>query len=177
MTPQDQALLKVMLRASDDNAATTLWQRGGQKQIIQRMARKLRLADTTPPPDYKPGFWGYTAISASDIARTYRYLLDRADPKVSGLILGHLRKAAKCGADGFDQYFGIPDAVPRPWAVKQGWSGFGMTPPVPCARTRASSLTATPAAATTAAARRAAAGAPGVDFTRPVLHTPPRRAK
>ncbi|MCG5220040.1 D-alanyl-D-alanine carboxypeptidase family protein [Streptosporangium soli] len=184
VTPQDQALLKVMLRASDDNAATTLWQRGGQKQIIQRMARKLQLADTTPPPEYKPGFWGYTAISASDITRTYRYLLDRADPKVSGLILGHLRKAAKCGTDGFDQSFGIPDAVPRPWAVKQGWSGFGTTPPVPCARASTTSVTASTTsvtASTTSVTERAARPAASVpeqaalpvvpDLGRPVLHT------
>jgi len=168
---RDLALLQPMLRASHDDAATALWRRGGQRAIIQRMVRRLKLTDSAPPPASKPGFWGYTAISAADVVKIYRYLLERADPAHRDFILGNLRKATKCGADGFDQTFGIPRAVPRPWAVKQGWSGYGMTPPVPCARTRASSLTATPAAATTAAARRAAAGAPGVDFTRPVLHT------
>ncbi|WP_229788543.1 hypothetical protein [Thermopolyspora flexuosa] len=168
---RDLALLQPMLRSSHDDAASALWRRGGQRAIIQRMARRLRLTDSGPPPADKPGYWGYTAISAADVVKIYRYLLERADPAHRAFILGNLRKATKCGADGFYQYFGIPDAAPRPWAVKQGWSGYGMTPPVPCARTRASSLTATPAAATTAAARRAAAGAPGVDFTRPVLHT------
>ncbi|MEU3168178.1 hypothetical protein [Streptosporangium sp. NPDC006930] len=141
---RDLALLKVMLRVSDDGAATSFWTRGGQGKIIQRMARKLRLTDTAPPPADKPGFWGYTSLSAMDVATTYRYLLDRADPKVGGLILGHLRRSGQCGSDGFDQYFGIPRAVRGPWAVKQGWSGYGSTPPVRCRPAKAPASTPRP---------------------------------
>jgi hypothetical protein len=150
-------LLKPMLRVSDDNAATGLWRRGGQGRIVQRMARKLGLTDSGPPPAAKPGFWGYTAISALDIARVYRYLLEKASPAVRDTILGHLRKAAHCGSDGFDQYFGLPSAVPRPWAVKQGWSGYGSTPPFRCG--------------TLTTALRPEARANPIDFGRPVLHT------
>jgi hypothetical protein len=155
-------LLKPMLRASDDDAATALWRRGGQGRIVRRVAAKLGLTDTGPPPAAKPGFWGYTAISALDIARVYRYLLDRAAPGVRDTILGHLKKAAHCGSDGFDQYFGLPAAVPRPWAVKQGWSGYGSIPPFRCGTT----TSAVPAVT----ARHAARTNP-VDFGRPVLHT------
>jgi hypothetical protein len=194
----DVALLKSMLRGSDDGAATTLWRRGGQREIIDRMARKLRLTDTGPPPAAKPGFWGYTAISALDITRVYRYLLERADSRVRGIVLGHLQKAQQCATDGFDQYFGIPRAVPRPWAIKQGWSGFGTVPPVKCVRAKTTGHTPatalappvatggdTPHAAAVAAvaaskgevtmsARGTAKAAPTgnpVDFSRPVLHT------
>ncbi|WP_344921118.1 hypothetical protein [Streptosporangium oxazolinicum] len=145
----DLALLKVMLRVSDDGAATSFWTRGGQGRIIQRMARKLRLTDTAPPPADKPGFWGYTSLSAMDVVKTYRYLLDQADPTVSGLILGHLRRSGQCGSDGFDQYFGIPRAVRGPWAVKQGWSGYGSTPPVRCRPATSPSSTTRPATSTT----------------------------
>jgi hypothetical protein len=177
----DLALLKPMLRGSDDNAATALWRRGGQGKIIQRMARKLGLTDTGPPPAAKPGFWGYTAISAIDIARVYRYVLERSDSRVRGFILGHLRNAQQCATDGFDQYFGIPRAVPRPWAIKQGWSGYGSVPPVKCVRVKTTALEAAPAlasAAGTAPSIRVATGsatkatsANSVDFSRPVLHT------
>ncbi|WP_433379048.1 hypothetical protein [Streptosporangium sp. CA-115845] len=186
VSTKDLALLKVMLRVSDDAAATSFWSRGGQGRIIQRMARKLQLTDTAPPPADKPGFWGYTSLSAMDVVKTYRYLLDRADPKVSALILGHLRRAGQCGSDGFDQYFGIPRGVRGPWAVKQGWSGYGSTPPVRCrpatspaARTASAAFTsaspatvalgaAAPSGVTTAAPTGAG---PVPDLDRPVLHS------
>ncbi len=163
VSPADARLLKVMLRQSDDDAASTLWDRGGKGAIVTRMARKLRLPDTTPPPATHPGFWGYVSLSVHDIVRTYRYLLDTAEPRVRDTILGHLRKAAPCGSDGFDQTFGIPDAVPRPFAVKQGWSGFGTVPPVRCdARAQGASISAV-------ALRSRGSGIP--DLGRPVLHT------
>ncbi|MEV5412878.1 hypothetical protein AB0K60_29080 [Thermopolyspora sp. NPDC052614] len=174
----DLALLQPMLRSSHDNAATALWRRGGQTAIIKRMVRRLKLTDSGPPPADKPGFWGYTAISAADIVKVYRYLLDRAEPAHRDFILGNLRKATQCGADGFDQYFGIPRAVPKPWAIKQGWSGYGSVPPVRCVKVRANSMPPLRAGSDGAATARNAsasspssAGVPGVDFTRPVLHT------
>jgi hypothetical protein len=157
----DLALLQPMLRSSDDAAASALWKRGGQGQIIRRMVREIGLTDTAPPPAGRPGFWGYTAISAADIVKVYRYLLQRADPKIRTFILGHLRQATQCASDGFDQYFGIPRAVPRPWAVKQGWSGYGSVPANKCVKVRTASLTQAPATHAD----------PGVNLIRPVLHT------
>ncbi|NUP80791.1 MAG: hypothetical protein HOV96_24905 [Nonomuraea sp.] len=160
----DARLLKVMLRSSDDDAASTFWDRDGKGRIVVRTARKLGLSDTTPPPASKPGFWGYTSLSAYDIVKTYRYLLDRADARVRDTILGHLRASTPCGSDGFDQTFGIPDAVPRPWAVKQGWSGFGTTPPTRCADAKAMA-----APISWISQRATGSGVP--DYGRPVLHT------
>lgn len=163
----DLALLGRMLRASDDAAATSFWTRGGRGRIVERTAHRLGLTDTAPPPADKPGFWGYTSLSAMDVVRAYRYLLDRATPRVRDLVLGHLRNAERCGSDGFDQYFGIPGAVPRPWAVKQGWSGYGSTPPVRCAKTSPAARTATEAASFQA--RPVSVTVP--DLGHPVLHT------
>ncbi len=157
----DMALLTPMLRGSDDDAATALWRRGGQDEIVRRMARRIGLTETSPPPAAKPGFWGYTAISAADIALVYRYLLRRAEPRVRDFVLGNLRKASQCARDGFDQFFGIPRAVPRPWAIKQGWSGYGAIPPVKCTRARATSYRI----------GAVTMGGNPVDFGRPVLHT------
>jgi hypothetical protein len=149
----DRRLLVPMLRSSDDAAATEFWRRGGQGRIIERMVRKAGLADTAPPPAEKPGFWGYTALSARDVVRMYRYLLDEAPEAQREFVLEQLRRSTPCGTDGFDQTFGIPRAVKRPWAVKQGWSGFGETPAEPCRGVRA------------------AAWGPGLGLGRPVLHT------
>jgi hypothetical protein len=37
------------------------------------------------------------------------------------LIVDALAQAPQVAADRFDQYFGIPDGLPAPWAIKQGW--------------------------------------------------------
>jgi hypothetical protein len=134
----DRQLLESMLRTSDDAAASALWRRGGSAAIVERTATRLGLTGTRPPADPEVwGYttitvWGYTTITATDTARIYRHLLDQADPQTSGFILDALSDAAQCAADGHDQYFGIPASAPRPWAIKQGWSGFG--PPEPNTR-------------------------------------------
>src|SRR5437868_4858709 len=50
VTAGDRALLGVMLRSSDDKAATEFWRRGGQAAIIGRMVPRLGLTETAPPP-------------------------------------------------------------------------------------------------------------------------------
>jgi hypothetical protein len=123
---EDLALLEPMLRASNDDAASTLWVRDGWEEIVNRMVAKIGLTDTAPPAER--GKWGYTAISAADVVKTYEYILTVAHPKYREFIMGNLHQATKCASDGFDQSFGIPSALPEPWGVKQGWSGFGAGP-------------------------------------------------
>jgi hypothetical protein len=155
----DRARLDSMLRSSDDSVADDYWTEDGGSAIIDRMVSRLGLTDTAdPPPDY-PGYWGYTALSAADTVRVYRWILDSAPSALRNIVMGDLRASTRCGADGFDQRFGIPASFQQPWAVKQGWSGFGETSD--CADTTAS------------AAGRRVAPAPdaGVDLARPALHT------
>lgn len=123
---EDRELLGSMLRVSDDDAASVLWVQEGQEAIVERMVGLLGLEDTEPPAERQ--IWGYTATSAADVARIYQYLLDEADPEAREFILGHLREVPGCAVDGHNQYFGIPRALRGPWAVKQGWSGFGEVP-------------------------------------------------
>ncbi|ROO89257.1 hypothetical protein EDD29_6944 [Actinocorallia herbida] len=153
--PAHAARFAKMLRSSDDDSATFFWNLGGKGAIVTRMKKKIGLADSAPPPASQPGYWGYTAISAADIAATYRFLLDEAAPKVRDTVMGHLGKSTKCGTDGFDQSWGIPSATKRAHAVKQGWSGFGLTPPYPCAN----------------GSRFVPAAGPDLGLGRPVLHT------
>ncbi|MFI6097854.1 hypothetical protein ACIA8G_20035 [Lentzea sp. NPDC051213] len=127
-TRGDDPRIEPMLRASDDTAASELWVENGWEQLVVRTADRLGLKDTRPPE--RRGMWGYTAVSAYDVVKTYRYLLEDAKPKVRRTIMGHLHKATKCASDGFDQSFGLPSATHRP-AFKQGWSGFG-DPTTPC---------------------------------------------
>ncbi|MFF8828489.1 hypothetical protein [Streptomyces sp. NPDC015131] len=159
LTASDRARLDVMLRSSDDAAAGHFWTAGGQGAVVDRMVARLGLTDTARPPATHPGYWGYTALSARDTVRIYRHLLDSATAPVRDFILGALRQSTRCGTDGFDQHFGVAGAFDRPWAVKQGWSGF-------------TSGGCTAAGATARAASGAAgASAAAVDLARPALHT------
>lgn len=115
-------LVGAMLRGSDDQAAKVLWRMNGMDAVVGATASEIGLADTVPPAD--PVWWGYTATSAADTVQIYRYLLERAGAPIRDRVMGHLRAASRIAADGWDQFFGIPSAVPRPFAVKQGWSGF-----------------------------------------------------
>jgi hypothetical protein len=129
----DRARFDVMLRSSDDNAASWFWGADGRDAIVTRMVARLGLQNTAPPSAVGRTGWGSTTLSAADLVRVYRYLLESAPAPVRAAIVGDLEQSTKCGTDHYDQSFGIPSAFARPWAVKQGWYGFGEIPEHPCA--------------------------------------------
>ncbi|NIH79979.1 hypothetical protein [Amycolatopsis viridis] len=109
-----------MLAASDDAIASALWQSGGGPDIVRRVVQSLRLTATEPPADSSR--WGDTLLSASDMVTVYQAVLALPDGQ-RRLILDPLRDAERVAADGTDQFFGIPDALPgMPRAIKQGWA-------------------------------------------------------
>ncbi|MGC5561558.1 hypothetical protein ACPYPG_01780 [Streptomyces sp. FR-108] len=163
----DRALLEPMLRSSNDDAASHYWGVNGGPAIVVRMKEDLMLSDTAVPPAGYEGYWGYTAISARDTVKIYRYILEQAAAPVREFIMSNLRQSTRCASDSFDQHFGIPGAFEGPWAVKQGWSGEyedGTCGP-DSARTAAS--------ASKSAGREAegAEAADAVNLSRPALHT------
>lgn len=119
-----QQELRQMLANSDDQIANTLWTAGGGPAIVTRMTSTLRLDGTQPPED--PGEWGDTLITPHDMVTVYRYITEKLPKSDQDLILGALADTPKIAADGFDQYFGIPDGMQNiNWAVKQGWGTSG----------------------------------------------------
>ena len=116
--------LHQMLATSDDEIADDLWTAGGGPAIVTRMVSLLGLTGARPPED--PGMWGDTLITAQDMVTVYRYITDQLNQPEQDLILGALSDAPKIAADGFNQYFGIPNGMPNTsWAVKQGWGTSG----------------------------------------------------
>ncbi len=109
-----------MLSRSDDEVASRLWTKLGGPSIVTRWAARTGMASTRPPAD--PLHWGSTLVTAADVARCYRYLLDEAPASTREVVLGALGHATERGADGFDQFFGLPAVVRADRAVKQGWS-------------------------------------------------------
>lgn len=122
--PEDRARLEVMLRSSDDDAASYYWDELGGAAIVERMVERLGLTHTAGPPATHPGFWGYVAITAADTVRIYRYILDRAPQPVRAYVMDLLHRPTRYGTDGFDQYFGIASVFDPDFSIKQGWSGF-----------------------------------------------------
>ncbi len=113
--------VRVMLAQSHDAIAGEFWVAYGGTAIVTRWADRLGLAATRPPGS--PNRWGDTILTAEDVVRIYRYLLDEAPGRIREPVLGALRTTTNFGADGFDQYFGVPYAAGRTrWAAKQGWS-------------------------------------------------------
>ncbi|MFG2133551.1 hypothetical protein ACGFNV_38125 [Streptomyces sp. NPDC048751] len=163
LSADDRSRIDTMLRGSDDAAASTFWANNGQGAIVDRMVARLGLTDTARPPSTHPGYWGYTALSARDTVKIYRYLLDSAPAPVRDYVLGNLRQSTRCATDGYDQHFGIAGSFDRPWAVKQGWSGFSSGG---CTATAA-----TAAAEAPGPRARAGAAVDAVDLSRPALHT------
>ncbi|GAA3128223.1 hypothetical protein GCM10010530_56750 [Kribbella aluminosa] len=121
---EDRARLEVMLRSSDDDAASYYWDQRDGAALVERMAGRLGLTHTAGPPASHPGFWGYVAITAVDTVRIYRYLLEDAPQPVREFVMGQLHQATRNGTDGFDQYFGIASVFAPGFSIKQGWSGF-----------------------------------------------------
>lgn len=121
----DRDRLARMLERSDDNAANELWIGHGGDAVVRDVAARYGLGATTPPWD---GNWWNTETTADDLVDWYAGLLDgrggldRADADET---LGHLRASTPLAADGYDQRFGVPDALPAQppgeVAVKQGW--------------------------------------------------------
>jgi hypothetical protein len=116
----DPGVVTSMLARSDDEIANALWTKLGNTAIVYRAIKVMGLPGVVAPVD--PGRWGDTQVTANDLVRVYQYLLDRAPAEIRDVILKAL-STTRYGADGFDQYFGIPDALgDQPWAVKQGWA-------------------------------------------------------
>lgn len=140
---EDQLRFQLMLRGSDDSAATYFYAKiGGEPALVRTFAR-LSLQDTKPPSAVGLHGWGSTTLSANDIVRTYRFLLEQAPAGLRDTIMGHLHESTPCGTDHYYQNFGIPSSFPKPWSAKQGWWGFGDVPSDVC--TPANTTLAVPA--------------------------------
>jgi len=114
----DRAQVSRMLTMSDDGIASMFWVRDGGPELVTRTSAELGLTGVRPPETY--GQWGDAVVTPKDVMAIYRYVL-ALPPADRKLIVGALAQAPRVAADGFDQYFGIPDGLDAQWAIKQGW--------------------------------------------------------
>ncbi|MGY1761542.1 serine hydrolase [Geodermatophilus sp. SYSU D00779] len=118
LTPADRGELEVMIRRSDDPAASDLWVRFNGAQAVRDVAVRYGLTNTAPPRRW--GQWGETTTTANDLARFLTRLPVIAHPDDAEALMGWMRTATPIASDGFDQEFGVFGTLPGA-AVKQGW--------------------------------------------------------
>lgn len=120
LSVEDRALLEAMLVASDDDAADSLYARFGAEAIVAEVGQRYGLPSVAPTNE--AGSWELTTMSARDVARYYDRFLTSTLAADRDYLVGLLRGIVMIAGDGFDQFFGIPTALPgQTWAVKQGW--------------------------------------------------------
>ena len=108
-----------MLSFSDDKIASSLWVQQGGSSIISRVVALIGLQHTEAPE--VAGKWGEVKLTANDMVLVYQYIMNSLPAADHTLIVDALAQAPESAADGFDQYFGIPDGLNTQWAIKQGW--------------------------------------------------------
>src|SRR5918998_359762 len=118
LTPGDRAQLEIMIRGSNDPAASDLWVRFGGARAVSDVAVRYGLTGTAPPRRW--GQWGETTTTANDLARFLTRLPVVAHPDDAEALLGWMRAATPIASDGFDQEFGVFGTLPGA-GVKQGW--------------------------------------------------------
>lgn len=119
-SPKWRDRTEVMLRLSDDDIASALWSIGQGPAIVERTSQRIGLTGTAPPRI--PGQWGDVLVTPRDVGEIYEYVMTELPDADRALIVDALTRTPRQASDGFDQYFGIPDGLAGPWAIKQGWS-------------------------------------------------------
>ncbi|MCZ2822325.1 serine hydrolase [Modestobacter sp. VKM Ac-2977] len=121
LTHDDRVLLEAMVIRSDDGAMSNLYSRFGGLGMVHAVTAKYGLTEIGDPPS--AGYWGMFQITAHDIVKFYAGVLDGGlQPADRDHLVSLMRRATPTGADGIDQFFGIPRALPgQVWGVKQGW--------------------------------------------------------
>jgi hypothetical protein len=118
--PATLTMIDAMIRDSDNDAATTIYNLEGQAASIERLIRLCDLTDSTPGTR-----WGITDVSARDAVRMGTCIADgvAAGPTWTTWLMDLMR-----GVRG-EGDFGIRDALPAAQAarvaVKNGYEHFG----------------------------------------------------
>ncbi len=119
-TPNDSRMhqLSIMIRDSDNDAATSLFRAVDRTDSIKRMIRICKLTDSSPAAD---GGWSTTALSPEDAVRMGACIADgrAAGPKWTDWLLDEMRAVRGVGNFGIRKAF--PTDEQRNIAIKNGW--------------------------------------------------------
>ncbi|MFG2959308.1 serine hydrolase [Streptomyces sp. NPDC048291] len=116
LTARESAEAEVMIRDSDNTAATALWRAIGEGPGLASANKRLGLTSTQGGPG---GLWGLTRTTAADQIRLLRAVfgagptpLDAASRNRIGTLMTEIAA---------DQSWGVSAAADSGWALKNGW--------------------------------------------------------
>ncbi|WBB68244.1 serine hydrolase [Micromonospora sp. WMMD812] len=116
LTTEEKHLAEVMIRQSDNDAATALWSKIGGAAGLSAADTTFGLTETVPGPD---GWWGWTTTTASDQIKLLDVISDPTGPLgESGQLVLDLM-----GSVVDDQDWGVGAAAGRGESIelKNGW--------------------------------------------------------
>jgi hypothetical protein len=113
LTSSEKALLEPMIKRSDNQAATAVFNRVGERKLVD-LADRIGLRHFTTQP-----LWGLTTITAGSQARFFSELKLWIPKRHRRYALHLLTRIVP------SQRWGIPPVAPRGWTLhfKGGWSG------------------------------------------------------
>ncbi|MBW8795102.1 MAG: serine hydrolase [Streptomyces sp.] len=116
LTARESAEAQVMIRDSDNTAATALWRAIGEAPGLASANERLGLTSTQGGPG---GLWGLTRTTAADQIRLLRAIfgtgstpLDAASRNRIGTLMSEIAT---------EQSWGVSAAADAGWALKNGW--------------------------------------------------------
>ncbi|MEV6025906.1 serine hydrolase [Streptomyces sp. NPDC052036] len=122
LTPQEVTHAEAMIRHSDNDSATALWQQIGKAPGLEAANKRLGMATTKGGPGL---LWGLTQTTARDQIRLLRAVFDTGPAANTGstALREDSRKYIRTlmtRIEG-DQAWGVSAATTSGWALKNGW--------------------------------------------------------
>ncbi|MGW3027876.1 serine hydrolase [Streptomyces sp. NPDC001221] len=122
LTPHELTHAEAMIRRSDNDSATALWQQIGKAPGLEAANKRLGMAATKGGPGL---LWGLTQTTARDQIRLLRAVFDTGTAANTGSTALHENsrqyiRTLMTRIEG-DQAWGVSAATNSAWALKNGW--------------------------------------------------------
>ncbi len=122
LTAEDRDLMHRMLHSSDNDAATTLWERYGGERTYAPRFRSFGMANMYFSAGH-PDAWGWMMVTATDLEQLMNFALEKLPARHRQYLVSEMRSVDGDASLDHDQRWGVwgagPEALP---GNKNGWA-------------------------------------------------------
>ncbi|QIS05475.1 tat pathway signal sequence [Nocardia brasiliensis] len=122
LSADDRELMHRMLHSSDNDAATTLWERYGGERVFAPRFRSFGMTEFSFSPGH-PDSWGWMMVTANDLERLMNYALENLPARDRAYLVREMRSVDGSDSEDTNQQWGVwgagADALP---GNKNGWA-------------------------------------------------------